>query len=65
MSARLTAWARCSSTARMRPARRSDWDDEKSIAILENVRKAIRPDGRVLIMEAIIDPQSGAGAPGK
>jgi len=25
----------------------------------------IRPDGRVLIMEAVIDPASGAGAPGK
>jgi hypothetical protein len=42
-----------------------DWDDERSIAILRNVRKAIRPDGRVLLMEAVIDPASGAGAPGK
>jgi hypothetical protein len=42
-----------------------DWDDERSIAILKNVRKAIRPDGRVLLMEAVIDPASGAGAPGK
>jgi hypothetical protein len=42
-----------------------DWDDDRSIAILKNVRKAIRPDGRVLIMEAVIDPASGAGAPGK
>jgi hypothetical protein len=42
-----------------------DWDDARSIAILKNVRKAIRLDGRVLIMEAVIDPASGAGAPGK
>ena len=42
-----------------------DWDNERSIAILRNVRRAIRPEGRVLLMEAVIDPQSGAGAPGK
>jgi len=42
-----------------------DWDDERSIAILKNVRKAIRPDGRVLLMEAVIDPATAAGAPGK
>jgi hypothetical protein len=42
-----------------------DWDDERAIAILKNVRKAIRPDGRLLVIEAVIDPQSGAGAPGK
>jgi SAM-dependent methyltransferase len=42
-----------------------DWDDERSLAILRNVRQAIRPDGRLLVMEAVVDPQSGAGAPGK
>jgi predicted O-methyltransferase YrrM len=42
-----------------------DWDDRKSIAILENVRKAIRPDGRVLLMEAVLEPGNGVGAPGK
>jgi hypothetical protein len=42
-----------------------DWDDEKSIAILKNVRKAIRPDGRVLLMEAVVEPGNGVGAPGK
>lgn len=42
-----------------------DWDDERSVAILRNVRRAIRPDGKLLVMEAVIDPQSGAGAPGK
>jgi SAM-dependent methyltransferase len=39
-----------------------DWNDERSIAILKNVRKAIRPDGRVLIMESVVDPASGVGA---
>ena len=42
-----------------------DWDDARSIAILKNVRKAIQPNGRALIMEAMIDPASGAGAEGK
>jgi SAM-dependent methyltransferase len=42
-----------------------DWDDARSIAILKNVRQAIRPDGRLLVIEAVIDPASGAGAPSK
>jgi SAM-dependent methyltransferase len=42
-----------------------DWDDERSLAILRNVRKAIKPEGRLLLMEAVIEPDSGAGAPGK
>jgi hypothetical protein len=42
-----------------------DWDDGRSINILKNVRRAIRPDGRVLIMEAVIDAANGVGAPGK
>jgi SAM-dependent methyltransferase len=42
-----------------------DWDDERSIAILKNVREAIRPGGRLLIMESVVDPASGAGAPAK
>jgi len=42
-----------------------DWNDERSIAILKNVRRAIRPDGKALIIEAVIDPQTAAGAPGK
>jgi hypothetical protein len=33
-----------------------DWDDEKSIAILRNVRNAIDPSGRLLIVEPIIAP---------
>ncbi len=33
-----------------------DWDDERSVAILRNVRKAIQPSGRLLIVEVIIAP---------
>jgi hypothetical protein len=42
-----------------------DWDDERSVAILRNVRQAIQRDGRLVVLEAVIDPQSGTGAPGK
>lgn len=31
-----------------------DWDDEKSVAILRNVRAAIAPDGRVLLFELVL-----------
>src|SRR5215471_17559924 len=31
-----------------------DWDDEQSIAILRNIRKAIDPTGRLLLVEAVI-----------
>ncbi len=41
-----------------------DWDDEKSIAILKNIRKAMKPDGRVLAIEAVIPP-GNAPSPGK
>ena len=30
-----------------------DWDDEKSLQILRNVRGAMNPDGKVLIVEAV------------
>jgi hypothetical protein len=33
-----------------------DWDDEKSLAILRNVRKALPPDGRLLLIESVIKP---------
>jgi len=33
-----------------------DWDDERSIAILRNIRKAMDPSGRVLIAEVVIAP---------
>jgi SAM-dependent methyltransferase len=33
-----------------------DWDDENSIAILKNVRKAIAPDGRLVLLEGMLRP---------
>jgi SAM-dependent methyltransferase len=42
-----------------------DWDDERAIAILKNVRRAMQPGGRVLVIESVIDPSGGTGAPGK
>jgi len=33
-----------------------DWDDERALAILRNIRKAIQPSGRLLIAEVIIAP---------
>jgi predicted O-methyltransferase YrrM len=33
-----------------------DWDDAKSIAILKNVRRAIRPEGKLLVIEAVVPP---------
>ncbi|MGW5666928.1 methyltransferase [Micromonospora sp. NPDC003776] len=31
-----------------------NWDDERSIRILSNCRRAMRPDGRVLVIDAVI-----------
>jgi predicted O-methyltransferase YrrM len=33
-----------------------DWDDDRAIAILRNVRRAIRPGGTVLVIESIVPP---------
>jgi hypothetical protein len=33
-----------------------DWDDERATTILKNVRKAIRPNGRLLVVEGVIPP---------
>jgi hypothetical protein len=35
-----------------------DWDDDKAIAILKNIRRALgdRQDGRVILLEAVIPP---------
>lgn len=41
-----------------------DWDDERSIAILRNVRKVTRPEARLLVMEAVL-PEGNAPSPGK
>ncbi len=37
-----------------------DWDDERAIAVLRNIRQAIDPDGRLLLVEGIIP---GGNAP--
>ncbi|QSQ28131.1 methyltransferase [Pyxidicoccus parkwayensis] len=31
-----------------------DWDDEKSLRILENIRDAMRPDSRLLVVETVL-----------
>jgi hypothetical protein len=35
-----------------------DWDDDKSIVILKNIREALagKPDGKVILLEAVIKP---------
>ncbi len=35
-----------------------DWDDEKSLRILQNIRRAIGADGRLLVVESVIPPGS-------
>jgi hypothetical protein len=37
-----------------------DWDDEKSLAILRNCRKAMRGEARLLIVEVIVPEEIGA-----
>jgi len=41
-----------------------DWDDEKSIAILKNVRRAILPNGKLLVVEAVV-PAGNTPSPSK
>jgi hypothetical protein len=36
-----------------------DWDDEQAVAILTQCRRAMTPDGRVLVIERIIPPGNG------
>src|SRR5438105_3093260 len=38
-----------------------DWDDERALAILTNVRKAIAPDGRLLLFEAVVPEGDAPG----
>jgi cyclopropane fatty-acyl-phospholipid synthase-like methyltransferase len=33
-----------------------DWDDERALQILRNIRKVMKADGRVLLVESIITP---------
>lgn len=37
-----------------------DWDDDRSITVLRNCRRAITRDGRVLVMELVIPPGNEA-----
>jgi hypothetical protein len=40
-----------------------DWDDATNVAILSNCRRAIRADGRLLVLEAVLSPPNeGADA---
>jgi len=41
-----------------------DWDDEKSLIILNNCRKAMRADSKLLVIESVI-PAGNAPHPGK
>jgi orsellinic acid C3-O-methyltransferase len=36
-----------------------NWNDEQSVRILENCRRAMRPGGRVLVIDAIVPPAEG------
>ncbi len=33
-----------------------DWNDERAIAILRNCRRAMRPNGKVLVAETLVPP---------
>jgi hypothetical protein len=35
-----------------------DWDDESAVKILSNCRRAIRPDGSLLLVETVLTPSS-------
>lgn len=35
-----------------------DWDDERSVAILGNCRRAMGPGGRLLLVEAVVPPRN-------
>jgi SAM-dependent methyltransferase len=41
-----------------------DWDDEKSVDILRNVARSLKPGGKVLVLESVI-PESDQPHPGK
>ena len=36
-----------------------DWDDERALTILRNIRQAMKPGGRVLVVEAVIADGNG------
>lgn len=35
-----------------------DWDDERAIAILRNIARAMKPDGKLLLVETVIPERS-------
>jgi len=35
-----------------------DWNDEAALKILKNCRRAVRPDGTLLIVEAVLTPST-------
>lgn len=41
-----------------------DWNDDEVTAILRNVRRALRPGGKLLVIEMVITP-GNAPSPGK
>jgi SAM-dependent methyltransferase len=38
-----------------------DWDDENCVRILKNCRRALPPDGRLLVIDAVIGDEKGGG----
>lgn len=42
-----------------------DYDDERSVRLLENCRRAMRPGGRVLIVQLLMPERGGGGARGQ
>jgi hypothetical protein len=40
-----------------------DWDDEKTVAILKIVRRAIAPQGRLVLLETMLRPDGGSVYP--
>ncbi len=40
----------------------SDWDDERSVAILASCRRAISPQGKLLLIERLLEPDKAAPA---
>lgn len=39
-----------------------DWDDDAAVALLRRARAALRPAGRVVILDAVLDPDHPRGA---
>lgn len=40
-----------------------DWDDEKTVAILKVVRRAIAPEGKLILLEMLVRPDGGSVYP--